>query len=114
MSIYAIPPLFGSIAFFSLAYFVFSNKPRTKTKILFSILCLETLGWQICWFASFFVANPIYISYIAKIAYIPITFLPFTFYHFIIVSLNKEKNNKSIYLFYIFALILLILVFPTQ
>ena len=114
MNTYALPSLFGSLAFSSLACFVLSNKPTTKVKILFSTLCLETFWWQICWFASFFVEDPAYISLIAKVSYVTITFLPFTFYHFILTFLKRKQSRVELYFYYGIGVFLSLLLFPTN
>ncbi len=113
---YAIPPLVGTLVFFVLGLVVLFNKPRTPEKIIFSVLCLETFYWQVVWLASFFVqSNSSYVTYLAKLAYLAITPLPFTFYWLIVVCLKKERSEKG-YLagFAVVGAALLLLLFSTD
>jgi len=111
---YAIPPLFGTFAFSFLGFFLLFNKPRTKQKVLFSILCFETFYWQVIWFVSFFVRDSDYLTYLAKLAYLTIVPLPFTFYHFIVSYLDERREERNVKLFYGIAALLIALLFPTS
>lgn len=114
MTLYSVPPLFGSVLFSLLALFILSSKPRSISKLLLGLLCFETTLWQICWLVSFYIRIPIYISLVAKIAYLSITFLPFTFYHFISTFIEKKQITRSVMLFYSIGLILVSLLFTTD
>ncbi|MFT5207810.1 MAG: two-component system NtrC family sensor kinase [Candidatus Omnitrophota bacterium] len=114
MNYYAAPPIVGTFAFGLLSLIVFSSKPKTNEKLLFSILCLETFFWQLIWFISFFLTDSNHISLSAKVAYIPITFLPFTFFHFIVVSVKRPSDYYLVRIFYALAIILVASLFTTN
>ena len=114
MSIYAIPPLLGTLAFASLGLFVFLHPPHTKEKRIFSLLFIETFIWQIIWFISFFTKTSAHIDFLAKFAYLGITFIPFTFYHFIAEILKAKKEINLVRFFYILAVFLVAIIFPTN
>ena len=113
LSLYAVPPLVGTVVFLFLGFFTLFNRPKTQEKTLFSILCFETFFWQFIWFYSFYCPKED-LTYIAKIAYLTITPLPFTFYHFIVSYLKQGKERKYVILFYGIAFILILLIFPTD
>ncbi len=114
MTLYAIPPLLGSITFVSVGLFVLASKPRNNSKILFSILCLQSFWWQLAWFVSYFFEDLQFLKLFVKIVYIPIIFIPFTFYHFVIDYLGGKKEAGRIRFFYIFGGIFSVLVFTSD
>ncbi len=113
LPLYSIPSLIGAILFAALGLFVFLNKPRTKEKIIFSVLCFQTLFWELVWFNSFFVHDDVFLTYLVKIVYLTIVPLPFTFYYFIVSYLRQKMEYKYVVAFYVFALMLMALIFPT-
>ena len=92
----AILPLVCATVFFTLGAFVLFQKSQSKEKILFSLLCFEAFFWQAVWYASFFTADPNWLNLLAKIAYIAISFLPFTFYHFITLFISSSPSSTVI------------------
>jgi len=100
MVIYSTLSLVCSLIFAALGLFVLFNRPKTQEKIVFSILCFEAFCWQFLLFLSFFSSDPSYLDYLAKIVYLAITFIPFTFYHFIVSYLKIKKERWLILLFY--------------
>ncbi len=114
MSLFSFPPLLGSVAFSALAFFLLKNKPRTKTKILFALLCLETFNWQLIWFLSFFFEEPSQIAFLARFAYLTIAYIPVTFYHFIAEFIQERKESSNIKILYVIATVLVISVFTSD
>lgn len=110
----AIPPLLGAFVFLSLALFAFFHKPFSSEKILFTVLCLETVHWEVVWLVSFFLKEPASIYFAAKFAYFSIAFLPFTFYHLIVVFLEKQKEMRYVKLGYGIACFLVVILFSTD
>jgi len=113
MTHYTVLPLVCFIALLSLGIFVLFHKPHTKGKILLSLLCFEAFYWQVVWFVSFFSTNPSYTDYLAKISYLTIVFLPFTFYHFIVSYLKLKQETKIVICFYGLGLFMAVLL-PTD
>jgi len=111
--LYSIPSFIGTIVFLLLGFAVLFHRPQTKEKVLFSILCFETFFWEFVWFYSFYCPTE-RLTYIAKVAYLTITFVPFTFYHFIVEYLKEKKERKYVIFFYVVAFILIALIFPTD
>ena len=114
LPLYSVPSLLAAILFAVLGLFIFFNKPRTKEKIIFSILCFQTFFWEIIWFNSFFITDDAFLTYLAKMVYLTITPLPFTYYHFIVSYLKQKNEMKYVAAFYLFSLILMVLIFPTD
>lgn len=114
MSLYAIPPLLGTLAFATLGLFIFFHPPHTKEKKLFSVLCLETFIWQVIWFISFFSPSLKFTDFLAKFAYLGITFIPFSFYHFIVEFLKAKEEKRYLFSFYTLGTFLVLLIFPTN
>ncbi len=112
MNPYAILPFICLILLFGLGIFVLLHKPKTTQKILLSLLYFEAFYWQLVWFTSFFSVDPQYTDYLAKLAYVSITFLPFTFYHFI-VSYLKLTERRWVLGSYTFGILLVVLL-PTD
>jgi signal transduction histidine kinase len=115
LSFYAVPPLLGTVAFAFLGVMVLLSRPRITPKLIFSVLCMETFFWQFIWFISFLVkpdADQL-LTYLAKSAYLAITLIPFTFYHFIVSYLGIQKENRYVLMFYSVALGLIALL-PTD
>jgi signal transduction histidine kinase len=112
MPLYAILPFICFLVFAGLGFFVLFQKPKTSERTLFSLLCFEAFYWQLVWFVSFFTSDSGYLDYLATIAYLTITFLPFTFYHFIVSYLRLKRERPFVLLFYGLGLILTLLL-PT-
>jgi len=109
MTIYSTLPLICSLIFAALGFFVLFHNPKTYEKTIFSILCFEAFCWQFLLFFSFFSSDPSYLDYLAKIAYLTITFIPFTFYHFIVSHLKIKKERWLVLLFYSLGVFLIAL-----
>ena len=106
MTIYSTPSLVCSLIFAALGLFVLFHRPKTQEKTVFSILCFEAFYWQFLLFISFFNSDPSYLDYLAKIAYLAITLIPFTFYHFIVSYLKIKKERWLVLLFYALGIVL--------
>ena len=110
---FSLPPFLGTLIFLILGFIFLFHKPQTLQKILFSVLCFQTFVWQFIWFYSFYCPET-ELAYIAKIAYIGITFLPFTFYHFVVSYLRKENEKKYVRFFYSIGILLIAILFSTD
>jgi len=110
---YSIPPLIGTVVFFFLGALSLVNKPKSTERTLFSVLCFETFSWQVIWFASFYSSQEM-ISYLSRLAYVEIMFIPFTFYHFIVAYAGKKEDKRYVISGYCLALILTLFLFTSD
>ena len=76
-------------------------------------MLFRSFYWQLIWFISFYSPKD-FLNYYAKLVYLTIIPLPFTFYHFIISYLKKQNEKIYLFVFYGFAAILLTLLFLTD
>ena len=88
MNIYLISPLFCSIATLGLFFLVFFKNTRSPINQLFALLCIEVFYWQICWLVSYFLEGPMAMDIIVRIAFSIVVFIPFTYYHFVVLFLK--------------------------
>lgn len=84
MSFYSIFPLITAVLSLFLGAFILI-KGRPLSKVLgFVLLCTTTTWWQGCWTILFNIKSEQIASYLVKIGYSGIIFIPFTFYHFVV------------------------------
>ena len=108
MNIYSIPPLVCATFAFFLGIFVYLHNRRAAKNISFALLCLTTFWWQFSWFILFNLRSDYWASYMVKIGYTGIVFIPFTFYHFVISFLGLQREKRKIVLFYILGFVFLL------
>ena len=108
MNPYAYLPLIASFFALFLSVFIISNR-ITGLNITFVLLCIATIVWQLTWVVLFNVTDPSIASFLVKIGYSGIIFLPMTFYHFSVLFTEKKSEYKIVIESYIFCFILLVL-----
>ena len=104
LNIYNLAPLISSILFLFLGLFVFLKNIRSKINFTFFLVCLVTFWWQFSWVILFSTNSESAASYLVKIGYVGIIFIPITFYHFFVSLIGKEK---PIYKFFVSVLYLI-------
>lgn len=108
MNLYSIPSLVCASFAFILGAFVYLHNRRSAKNISFALLCLATFWWQFSWFILFNLRGDFWASYMVKIGYTGIIFIPFTFYHFVISFLGLQREKRRIILFYIIGFVFLL------
>lgn len=99
-----IPPSACAVVSFALGAFVLSKDPRSIVHRVFAFFCWETTWWQVCWFATYFCDDPVRKDLIMRIAYIIITVLPVTYYHYAVRFLGKDDEWPLVRLGYVVAI----------
>jgi signal transduction histidine kinase len=99
-NVYNLLPLISSAAFFLLGFFIYLKNKNSKVNFSFLLVCLVTFWWQFSWFILFSSDNEIFASYLVRIGYIGIIFIPVIFFHFFINLLNI-KDRFDVYLVYL-------------
>jgi hypothetical protein len=107
MNISAIPPLVSSILFITLGLFVFFKNPKSRTNQTFGLMCLVTFWWQFSWFILFSFNTAKLARIMVHVGYTGIIFIPYTFYHFFIVFLKKDKEKYIVFYTYLLGSIFL-------
>ncbi len=93
MNYHSLFPFLSSIVFLGLGFFVFLNGPKSRLNISYSLWALMTAWWQGSWAVLFTVSDPTLADFLVKVGYTGITFLPITYYHFVVEFLGiKEKK----------------------
>ena len=115
LSPYSYPPLFSSLLFFILACFVvFKRKNTTALTFIFASNCFVTFWWQFSWFILFNVRDNELALFLSKIGYSGISFLPVTFFHFIVNFLKLRRFKFVLILHYLFTAVLLLILWTTN
>jgi hypothetical protein len=108
MSSFALPSVLSALVALTLGWFVAAHRDGSAVRKCFSFMCFQTLNWQLCWFASYFLYSEAGRQLIVKLAFSSIVFLPFTYYHFIVLYLKQWDRWRSMVIgLYLFALIFL-------
>ena len=96
MNLYILPPLISSILFISFGWLVYKKNKDGKMNQNFFLICLATFWWQFSWFVMFSINSPYSADILARIGYVGIVFIPFTFYRFSISFLGKVGHFDKI------------------
>jgi len=107
MSIYSIPPLICSLLALFLGLIVYEKINKSSINTAFFFLCLTVFWWQFDWFILFNIKNESLASFIIKVGYSGIIFIPPTCYLFVIKFL-KLKERLVIRLVYTVGLVFML------
>jgi len=115
-TIYNIPPLISSILFLILGLFIYFKNRKLIVNLTFLLVCFATFWWQFSWFILFSTQSEFWASYLVKIGYMGIIFIPAIFYHFFVSFLGKTKtfDRYLLYFSYLTGVIFLIFLFFTN
>ncbi len=108
MNFPAISPLICSILFIALGLFVFLKNPRSHPNQAFGLMCLVTFWWQFSWFILFSFGTERLARVMIHVGYTGIIFIPYTFYHFFVVFLKRDKEKVLVSCAYLLGFIFLI------
>ena len=114
MNPYSILPLLSALAFILLGFIVFlKSKEMFSVRIAFILNCLTSFWWQFTWFILFNIKNETLASYLVRIGYSGIIFIPVTFFHFYTSYLDLKENKKWVNFYYFIGFVFLILLWTT-
>lgn len=109
---YAITAFLVPLFAFSLGFYCFFKKPKSKLTILWFLTSMAVGIWGIGLFILLFVKNTNQAINCNFILYFGATLIPILFFHFVSTFLYHKKTNKwSIAVGYILAAIFVVLVF---
>jgi len=100
-----ILPFLCAAVSFALGAFVFTRNPRSAVHRSFAFFCFWTFYWQACWFATYFFDEPLQKDLIMRLAYIDITFLPVTYYHYAVRFLGRDREWPFVRMGYLVGLL---------
>src|SRR3989338_1357615 len=104
---YALPPLFSSVLFCALAFFVCTRRNRTVLNTTLGSACFVTSWWQVSWFFLFSVTTVHLVPILIKIGYSGIIFIPLTLYHFFVSFTKSKPDVKFVWVGYLLGVVLL-------
>src|SRR3989338_3735171 len=91
-----IPPILCAIFALTLAILVtYRQKPRPINRS-FSLLCLATFNWQLCWYITYFLASSFQKEFTVRIAFSSIVYIPVLYYEFVTRFFGLMKEMKRV------------------
>ncbi len=114
MNPFSIPPLVCSLLAAALGLLVYLHNKKSQKNISFGLLCLSTFWWQFSWFALFNTSDNHLATFLIKLGYTGIVFIPFTFYHFVVSFLGIKEEKKNVMLFYVIAFAFIVILWKTN
>ena len=97
---YSLLPTIGALYFAVTGIFVLRHDRTKPANFIFFLLCLTTFFWQFSWAILFQTKNPELASYLVKLGYLFILFLPTTLYHFLVKIAKRKNEEKFVYFSY--------------
>ena len=97
---YSLLPTIGALYFAVTGIFVLRHDRTTPANLIFFLLCLTTFFWQFSWAILFQTQNPELASYLVKLGYLFILFLPTTLYHFLVKIAKRKSEEKFVHFSY--------------
>ncbi|MFX1689742.1 histidine kinase N-terminal 7TM domain-containing protein [Paraburkholderia sp. A2RI-6] len=111
---YAALPAIVSSIFLSYGLYVVAVGRPMRICIPFLMLSFATFAWQCAWVFLFPSASLGISTFIAKIGYAFILFIPATFYNFAVELTERKRERVLVWLSYVFSVGLLVLLFSTN
>lgn len=111
---YSLIPTVVAILFLVFGLYVIKTKGVSRVTIAFLILCTSTFFWQMAWAVLFQIEDKELALGVIKIGWMLILFLPTSLYHFLIEITGRYSDLKFVYLSYVVASILMILLITSN
>ena len=92
---YTILPAFVSALFLGFGVYVLVTAGATRVSVPFIAMCATTFAWQGTWAFLFQTTSPNVASWLVKVGYLFILFLPTTFYHFM-VEVVAGRSDRTL------------------
>jgi len=99
LSPYSLPPLISSVLFLLLGAAVYLKNRKSNISVTYFLISFVTFWWQFSWFILFNSQDQALASYMVKVGYMGIIFIPVFFYHFFLAFLNKIKGFDKYFLY---------------
>ncbi|MTW09729.1 histidine kinase [Pseudoduganella eburnea] len=100
---YALIPALVSALFIGYGLYVLRSRGPNRVGLTFFAVCATTFFWQASWALLFLTRNQDTAMALARLGYLPILFLPTTLYHFIIELTGARDEKPGLYISYLFA-----------
>ncbi|MGF6571440.1 signal transduction histidine kinase [Paraburkholderia sp. GAS333] len=97
---YAIPPAIVSAMFLVFGLYILITQGVTRLTVPFILMCVTTFGWQGAWTLLFQTDNPEVASWLVRLGYLFILFLPTAFYHFVIEVAGRRREQPLLLVSY--------------
>lgn len=114
INIFSIPPFVISFLSLSLGLFVFMKNKKMSQNRAYFLLAISLFVWL--FFASILSSlnNENLAIFISKMAFVGVTFIPITFYHFVISFLGFEEQRNLSNLFYVLGRVFILALFSSN
>ena len=96
MNLYAIPNLACALACFGTGVFVLTKNCRSPVNVTFTLLALGMFTWQLGTALLLISVTPEIAYRWSRFAYVGVTFIPVTAYHFITTFVGEERAHKKV------------------
>ncbi|WP_342120206.1 sensor histidine kinase [Pseudoduganella sp. OTU4001] len=100
---FALFPALVSALFIAYGLYVLRSRGTSKLALTFFAVCLTTCFWQASWALLFMNSDPGQALVLARIGYLAVLFVPTTLYHFIIELTGARGDRPWLYLSYLLA-----------
>ena len=115
INVFSIPPFIISLLTLLLGLFVYFKNKREKQNITYLFLCISVFLWL--FFASALFSSPReekIINFLAKMTFVGVTFIPITFYHFVISFLKIRDKKNIVIISYLIGIVFMAFLFFTN
>jgi signal transduction histidine kinase len=100
---YSLIPALVSALFIGYGLYVLRSRGPHRGGLVFFAVCATTFFWQASWALLFMTRDDATALALARLGYLPILFLPTTLYHFIIELTGSHEERPALYLSYLLA-----------
>jgi signal transduction histidine kinase len=111
---YSLIPTIVAILFLVFGLYVIKTKGVSRVTIAFLILCTSTFFWQMAWAVLFQIQDKELAIGVITIGWMLILFLPTSLYHFLIEITGRYSDLKFVYISYVVATLLMVLLITSN
>jgi two-component system, CAI-1 autoinducer sensor kinase/phosphatase CqsS len=101
--LYSILPALVAAIFLGYGIYAVSTKGVSRITLSFFVLCLTSFSWQGTWAVLFQIRDPQLATFLVKLGYFFILFLPTSLYHFLTEISESRQERSRVYFSYIVA-----------
>lgn len=115
INIFSIPPFIVSILILLLGSFVYIKNKKASPNKAYLLLCLTVFLWLFSDSIVFsFVKEGQLLNFWTRLVLLGVTFIPVTFYHFVVTLLKLNKHRNILRAIYLIGLLFIFLLFFTN
>lgn len=111
---YSLLPTIVAVLFLVCGLYVVHQKGLNRVSTSFLVLCITTFFWQFTWAVLYQVNDPFTADFLIKVGYLLILFLPTSLYHFLSEITERQRELPFVYVSYVFAAFLGLLLLFTD